>query len=238
MQNMDKIKVNPQLEDGYTKIVNAVQEALCRTHFGGYERRVLDVIIRKTWGFGKKEDRIPNSQICKMTGLYKSHVSRALTSLILRRIVTKNGNKLSVQKDYTLWTTEKLPILVTTKKLPKMVTEVTKNGNKKLPKMADSKETTKEILNNVNVINNNNKNKNEYYARLISEKLNDTKSLSFYIKACSNYNPEKLLEKAHAIIADHGAKNPGAVFVAWYLSIGKEVNIRDRISALAASKGV
>lgn len=138
---------NPQVEDGYTKIANEILDALLKVNFGGYERRVFDTIMRKTWGFNKKEDAISNSQICKSTGLHRAHVSRSLKSLIERNLVTRIGNKTSIQKNMTLWKCEKLPNVVTKKVLPKMVRDVTKNGtfvtkygNDLLPNMADTKD--------------------------------------------------------------------------------------------------
>ena len=54
-----------------------------------------------------------------------------------------------------------------------------------------------------------------YYAQLIAEKLGDRKSLSYFKLACRLHNPERLYQKASAIVSDGGAKNPAAVFVAW-----------------------
>jgi hypothetical protein len=59
------------------------------------------------------------------------------------------------------------------------------------------------------------KNETEYFAQLIAKKLNDNKSLTYYKLACQRFDPSTLLEKAHEIMADGGAKNPGAVFTAW-----------------------
>lgn len=60
-----------------------------------------------------------------------------------------------------------------------------------------------------------------HYAKLIAAKLGDQKSLTFYKIACQKYDPETLLQKAHAIMADGGAEKPGAVFVAWLKGLQK-----------------
>ncbi len=131
---------SPQLENGYTKIANEILEALAKTQLSGYQSRVIFVIWRKLYGFHKKEDWIPISQIVEATNIHKAHISRTLKELIQRQIVTKIGNnKVTFQKDYEKWV--KLPKMVTKEKLPKMVSGVTKNGIKKLPKMADSKDS-------------------------------------------------------------------------------------------------
>jgi len=138
---------SPQRENGTTDIANDIVEAIMKIHLSGYENRVLWAIFRKTYGWHKKEDWITNSQIAKMTDIAESHISRTMKILIQRKIVTKNGKKLSFQKNYDLWV--KLPKMVSIKKLPiqdkklpKMVNKVTKNGNSKLPKMVDTKQTT------------------------------------------------------------------------------------------------
>jgi len=141
---------NPQREDGHIDIANEIAEALMKIELNGYQNRVLWAIFRKTYGWHKKEDWIANTQIAEMTGIAESHISRTIKSLIQRNIVTKNGKKLSFQKDYDKW--KKLPELVSNeklpnmdKKLPELVNEVTKYGKKKLPNMVDTKETKKTV---------------------------------------------------------------------------------------------
>jgi len=129
----------PQKENGYTPIANELMENLAQTHLGGYETRYLLVLLRKTYGWNKKCDVISNSQFVKETGLKKQHIWRTEQILIKRNIVTKNGYKLSLNKDWESWI--KLPKMVT--ELPKMVTKVTKNGGHKR-----QKHLTKEILPN------------------------------------------------------------------------------------------
>ena len=145
---------NPQKENGHVDLANEIVEAMAKTYFSSYEIQVLFAIFRKTYGWHKKEDWITGSQLVNMTGINKSHISRTLKRLIKRNLITKNGKKISFQKDYEKW--RKLPNQVTSeklpnqdKKLPKQVTEVTQIGNKKLPKQVNTKETketsTKEI---------------------------------------------------------------------------------------------
>lgn len=109
---------SPQTENGHIDIANELAEVLAKTQLNGYESRFLWVLWRKTYGWHKKEDWVSDSQIVEMTGLKKQHVWRTKQALLKRNIVTKNGYKISFQKDYTRW-----------RELPKMVT-VTKSGNK------------------------------------------------------------------------------------------------------------
>jgi len=131
---------SPQKENGYTSIANDIVEALAMTYLSSYESQILFAILRKTYGWNKKDDWISGSQLAEMTGIKKGHVSRTLKKLILRNMITKNDGVLSFQKDYDLW--QKLPKQVTIQRveLPKQVTGVTQTGNKKLPKQVTTKD--------------------------------------------------------------------------------------------------
>ena len=68
---------------------------------------MLDVIIRKTYGFHKKQDRIALSQFSQLTGLCGKSVCRAINKLIKMDIVIKisssEGNIYVFQKDHDKW---------------------------------------------------------------------------------------------------------------------------------------
>jgi len=144
---------SPQKENGFTPIANEIMEAFCRTRIPGETRQVLDVILRKTYGWNKKEDPISLTQFVEMTGLHKSHICRALNALIDMNIITKLGNAKSLftksgndttvtysfQKDFEKWAM--LPKKVT---LPNTVKYITQNGNLTLPNWGTTKERTKE----------------------------------------------------------------------------------------------
>lgn len=94
---------SPQIENGYLKVANELAEALMRTNLSAYQSRVLWAVWRKTYGWNKKADWIPNSQLVSMTGLRKQHIHRAVKELIERNLVTKSGYQLSFNKNYTQW---------------------------------------------------------------------------------------------------------------------------------------
>lgn len=109
---------NPQVENGYTKIANELLEAFTRTNLSSYQFRIVAAILRKTYGWQRKDGFITVTQLAKITGISKGHVSRTKKELIGRKIVTSLGNKIALNKDYTQWT-----------ELPRQVT-VTSSGNK------------------------------------------------------------------------------------------------------------
>lgn len=57
--------------------------------------------------------------------------------------------------------------------------------------------------------------KSNYYAQLLADKLSDQKSLQYYRGVCQQFDPHRLLRKAHEIVGDGHARNPAAVFVKW-----------------------
>ncbi len=102
---------NPQCQHGFTKIANELLEALIRIDLSGHCFRLCLLVIRKTYGFGKKEDVISLSQMAKMSGLSKSRCSQIINMLEDRNIVTVsdfcNGltKKYRFNKDFETWKT-------------------------------------------------------------------------------------------------------------------------------------
>lgn len=111
---------NPQVENGHTQISNEILEQLMKRYLSPNQWQVLICIIRKTYGYHKKEDYIANSQICEATNLGKSVVSRALWSLEAMNIISRKGKFVGFQKDYEKW--EKLATLLTKDKLAEQST--------------------------------------------------------------------------------------------------------------------
>lgn len=101
---------NPQLEKGFVRIANEIIEALARIRIPGEARQVIDVVIRKTYGFNKKQDRIALSQFSIATGLSKQDVARALRKakeLNIVKVIGENaydiGKEYRFNKDFDTW---------------------------------------------------------------------------------------------------------------------------------------
>lgn len=100
---------SPQKEDGYTPIANEIMEHLAKLYLSSQEWRVLIAILRKTYGYNKKEDTISLSQLAKITGMDRRHVHRAIGKLSPKQVivVTHTGDSRHLtycfQKDYTKW---------------------------------------------------------------------------------------------------------------------------------------
>jgi len=103
---------NPQKENGYTMIANELVEAMARHDFGYSKGQIFFAIIRLTYGWHKKEDKISISQICTLTNLSKRTVIYTLQNLEAQKklIIVRTSknrekqiNNISIQKDYDQW---------------------------------------------------------------------------------------------------------------------------------------
>lgn len=129
------IMANPQKEDGYTAIANEIVSALASIRISGEEMQCLWVILRKTYGWNKKEDSISLSQFTEITGINKrQNVLRALNKLLSKKIigVIKKDNTISkyrLNKDFETW--QPLSKKITPSRLlSKKITGVIKKDNK------------------------------------------------------------------------------------------------------------
>jgi phage replication O-like protein O len=130
-----------QVENGnYTRIVNVVIEKLLPIPFNGCELALALFIIRKTWGYQKKEDQISLSQMELALERTRPTVVKALKNLQLVNILilVKKGTSISsssvwrFNKYYHTWK------LVNTRKLVKG------NTIQLVKTRIHTKETTKE----------------------------------------------------------------------------------------------
>lgn len=94
---------SPQVENGYTQIANELLEKLGSFSFLGSEFQVIFCVIRKTYGFHKKEDIISLTQFEKFTGLSRPTVVSVLKNLTGNRVLIKNKNLWSLNKDWEKW---------------------------------------------------------------------------------------------------------------------------------------
>jgi phage replication O-like protein O len=126
---------NPQKEDGFVATANELAEAFARIRISGEEWQILWVILRKTYGWNKKQDSISLSQFVEATGIVKPHIVRAIKSLESKKviIITNIGNDKAktygLNKNHDEWT--RLPKKVT---LPIKVMSITNIGNQRYQK--------------------------------------------------------------------------------------------------------
>ena len=93
----------PQVENGYTRIAHLLIEELAKINLSGSEWQILMAVIRKTYGFNKKLDRISLSQFQKFTGMDRKSVCRALKRLVAKQLLLKSNFCYGINKNYHLW---------------------------------------------------------------------------------------------------------------------------------------
>jgi len=104
---MHDLRANPQVEDGYVQIANELMDAIISYPFKNSELKIVLTIIRKTYGWKKKKDRLSFSQISKLSRVSIRHTKRVIKNLVLDNVILKekiaNSNILGLNKDYYSW---------------------------------------------------------------------------------------------------------------------------------------
>lgn len=95
--------IKADCDQGFMKVANALSDALCKTRLSDQEHRVLQSIMRKTFGYGKSVDWICLDQISEMTGIKKPNISKTIKNLAVRKIILKDGYKLGVNTLVSEW---------------------------------------------------------------------------------------------------------------------------------------
>jgi len=159
---------SPQKENGYTAIANETLEALVKLNLNGTHFALIFAIMRKTYGFQKKEDAISIDQFVNMLKVSRRTVIYTLQDLEAKGIVlirrSRDGEKNNVNiirfnKNYETWlvniSADQVEKNRSSAKLrkqggsAKLGSLVVQNSVENLPSFAPTKETiqkkTKEI---------------------------------------------------------------------------------------------
>ena len=100
---------SPQTKNGYTRIANEILDNITRANLNGTQLRIIMVIWRYTYGFGRKSHEIPLTLIAEKVDTTKGHIDREITNLINRGFVIvvgigkRRGRLLSFNKNYEEW---------------------------------------------------------------------------------------------------------------------------------------
>jgi phage replication O-like protein O len=96
-----------QLEDGYMRVANELGRAITFARLTSYQRCILDVVMRQTYGFNKLVDDIARTQFADETGIDPSDVRRTINELVEMNIITRTvgrfAHSYSVNKRYAAW---------------------------------------------------------------------------------------------------------------------------------------
>jgi replicative DNA helicase len=104
-------KVNPQKENGHIRINNDVFDSLYKINYNYTSTLpIVLFILRKTWGWDKKVDKVTGQQIQDNTPYHKRAVIRGLREAEMRRILIierqlGKPNKILFNKYFDTWIT-------------------------------------------------------------------------------------------------------------------------------------
>ncbi|MFS7357594.1 replication protein [Rahnella inusitata] len=90
-------------DDGYTRIANELLEAIAGADLTARQLKVMIAVIRKTYGFQKKLDRIADIQIAELTGLSRQNVNKAKKELLSMHCLLMDGNRIGPNKELSAW---------------------------------------------------------------------------------------------------------------------------------------
>lgn len=102
--NMKTKTGKPQLENGYVRIATELFDQFQSLYLSPNEWKILMCVIRKTYGWRKKEDKISLSQFQKSTKISRPNVHRAIKTLVAKQIlVAKQSTAATVYSVNTVY---------------------------------------------------------------------------------------------------------------------------------------
>ena len=124
----------PQLSDGYFKVVNALADALATARVSQHQHQVIWAVLRKTYGWGKAKDQISDSQLAEVTGLTRQQCNTAKVRLLEQRILIREGGsfgQLKINTKTAEWAIQDKPQKQSMSRLNDNETLSRKTGHKK-----------------------------------------------------------------------------------------------------------
>lgn len=111
---------NPQPTDAHIRIAHTIQEQMMVSNFTEQQRRILDLILRLSWGCGKKYAVIPRQRDFQVVGVREVHIKNHIDWLINAKVIYRDNDQYSFNKDFDQWRVSRA-IGYTPKKLTELV---------------------------------------------------------------------------------------------------------------------
>ncbi|MDO7787893.1 replication protein [Desulforamulus aquiferis] len=92
---------NPQPSQ-FTRISNELYNAIMQTDFSKRQRNIIDLVIRMSYGCGKKT-AILRPVDFELVGIYKTHIGRELDYLVQAKVLVMQGEQVALNKNYEEW---------------------------------------------------------------------------------------------------------------------------------------
>ncbi len=94
---------NPQPTDAHLRVSHRINEEVMASDFSKRQRKILDLILRLSWGCGKKCAIIPYQRDFAVVGVTENNVRREIEWLINAKVILRDGCEYWFNKDYDQW---------------------------------------------------------------------------------------------------------------------------------------
>lgn len=94
---------NPQPTDAHLRMAHSISEAIMLRDFSKRQRKILDLILRLSWGCGKKYAYIPYQKDFQVAGIYEVDIKKEVEWLIASKIISQEGYYYWFNKDFDEW---------------------------------------------------------------------------------------------------------------------------------------
>ena len=160
---------NPQPTDAHLRVAHSINEAIMTRDFTKRQRKILDLILRLSWGCGQKDAYIPHQRDFSVVGVYEVDIKSELSWLEVSKVITREGSFYWFNKNFDDWEVsrvkpyqpEKLSNLLSlnlngnrpnlsetlNKNLVKHEVKTKRNTKFSTPELASPKERLKKVLN-------------------------------------------------------------------------------------------
>lgn len=91
------------LDDGYTRLATMLLEEYAGANLNRRHYKVLLAVLRLTYGWNKKSDRMTDQQISDICKLPRQKVNEAKNELISMKIIVREGNRIGPNKNVSEW---------------------------------------------------------------------------------------------------------------------------------------
>lgn len=102
MPKFDRELLKADIEDGYTKLSNLLLEALAMAHLSGMQFRIIHYVIRRTYSWGKKAEKISLKDIVETCGTDRAYASRQLKDLVDKKVLVQVGGGRGLVASYSI----------------------------------------------------------------------------------------------------------------------------------------
>jgi hypothetical protein len=102
---------SPQPTDAHIRIAHSIEEEIMMRDFTKRQRSILDLILRLSWGCGKKTAIIPRQKDFEIVGIGETKIKDELIWLMNARVIAwdKDIDEFGFNKDYDQWRVSIVP---------------------------------------------------------------------------------------------------------------------------------